>query len=70
MFNNMIRIFCILKVKFDEDERGAAAMEYVLIAAAIATGLIAVLAQDGTFMKSLKEAFESIAGHLGTASGK
>ena len=45
-------------------------MEYVLIAAAIATGLIAVLAQDGTFMKSLKEAFESIAGHLGTASGK
>ena len=49
-----------LKIKFDEDIRGAAALEYVFIVAAIAIVIFPLLSKNGTFMTALNDAFTNM----------
>jgi pilus assembly protein Flp/PilA len=54
-----------LVARFANDESGATAIEYGLIAALIAVGIIAAATTLGT---SLSDLFTRISGHLSTAS--
>lgn len=60
MFNKIFTSLYFLKIKFSEDIRGAAALEYVFIVAAIAIVIFPLLSQDGTFMKALNTAFSDM----------
>jgi pilus assembly protein Flp/PilA len=51
--------------RFANDESGATAIEYGLIAALIAVGIIAAATTLGTSLSGL---FDRISGHLSTAS--
>ncbi|MGC6359408.1 Flp family type IVb pilin [Bisgaard Taxon 45] len=46
---------------FKKDERGVTAIEYGLIAVAIALFIVALFYNEGGFMKALKEKFASLA---------
>ncbi|HDR1061974.1 Flp family type IVb pilin [Pasteurella multocida] len=47
--------------EFKKDERGVTAIEYGLIAVAIALFIVALFYNEGGFMKALKEKFASLA---------
>lgn len=53
---------------FKKDERGVTAIEYGLIAVAIALFIVALFYNDGGFMKALKEKFTSLATTITNAS--
>ncbi|AFF24176.1 Flp family type IVb pilin [Pasteurella multocida] len=46
---------------FKKDERGVTAIEYGLIAVAIALFIVALFYNDGGFMKALKDKFNTLA---------
>ncbi|HDR1433433.1 TPA: Flp family type IVb pilin [Pasteurella multocida] len=46
--------------KFKNDERGVTAIEYGLIAVAIALFIVALFYNDGGFMKALKQKFTDL----------
>lgn len=54
--------------EFKEDQRGVTAIEYGLIAAAMATLLIGIFAGSGDLLTDLTAAFTSIADDLTTAA--
>lgn len=50
-----------------KDERGVTAIEYGLIAAAMAVMLLAIFDGSGTFVTAIKNVFSSISSMLGAA---
>ncbi|MDP9500967.1 Flp family type IVb pilin [Bisgaard Taxon 45] len=53
---------------FKKDERGVTAIEYGLIAVAIALFIVALFYNDGGFMKALKEKFETLSNTISNAN--
>ncbi len=51
--------------KFLEDDSGATAIEYGILAAGLAAGVLAIFGSDGVFITALKEKFASIIESLG-----
>ena len=54
-----------------KDERGATAIEYGILAAGLAAGILAIFGSDGIFITALKEKFTAIVAGLNMdAAGK
>ena len=66
----MFKSLCFLKIKFDEDIRGAAALEYVFIVAAIAIVIFPLLSKEGAFMTALNTAFTNMTAAFTAATKK
>jgi pilus assembly protein Flp/PilA len=50
--------------EFKRDERGVTAIEYGLIAVAMAVGLTVIFASDGNFLSGLTDMFEDLGKEL------
>ena len=66
MFNSMLRKCIELKLKFSDDIRGMTAVEYAIIAVAMATIILAVFS-NGTLKETLNSAMKTVSDHITTA---
>lgn len=57
---NMLKGLIAKLVAYADDESGATAIEYGILAAALATGLLAIFGGDSAFMQALTAKFNSI----------
>ncbi|WP_087025216.1 Flp family type IVb pilin [Thaumasiovibrio subtropicus] len=53
--------------KFIQDENGATAIEYGILAAGLAAGVLTIFGSDGVFISALKEKFIAIVDSLNPA---
>lgn len=53
--------------EFWKDESGATAIEYGILAAGLAAGVLAIFGSDGVFISALKDKFMSIIDDLNPA---
>lgn len=54
--------------QFLQDESGATAIEYGILAAGLAAGVLAIFGSDGVFISALKEKFGAIVSSLNPAT--
>ena len=61
--------FLSLIERYMHDEEGATAIEYGILAAGLAAGILAIFGSDGLFISALKEKFQSIIDGMNMGSG-
>lgn len=61
--------FLALIERYMHDEEGATAIEYGILAAGLAAGILAIFGSDGLFISALKEKFQTIIDGMNMGSG-
>ncbi len=55
--------------RYLDDENGATAIEYGILAAGLAAGILAIFGSDGLFITALKDKFQTIIDGMNMGSG-
>ncbi len=61
--------FITLIKRYVDDENGATAIEYGILAAGLAAGILAIFGSDGLFITALKDKFQTIIDGMNMGSG-
>ncbi|MCF7364195.1 MULTISPECIES: Flp family type IVb pilin [Vibrio] len=61
--------FITLIKRYFDDESGATAIEYGILAAGLAAGILAIFGSDGLFITALKDKFQTIIDGMNMGSG-
>ncbi|WP_319553451.1 Flp family type IVb pilin [uncultured Vibrio sp.] len=66
---DLMNVFLSLIERYVHDEEGATAIEYGILAAGLAAGILAIFGSDGLFISALKEKFQTIIDGMNMGSG-
>ncbi len=61
--------FITLIKRYVDDENGATAIEYGILAAGLAAGILAIFGSEGLFITALKDKFQTIIDGMNMGSG-
>ncbi len=64
----MGNLFSVIR-RYAKDETGATAIEYGILAAGLAAGILAIFGSDGLFITALKDKFQTIIDGMNMGSG-